>query len=384
MPTLGIRVRGTDDPEIDLRRRPSRPPSRSRRRTGGAAGAVLLIVVATGTLGAFPAVQVRGHVVEPTADSAALPAYAPDGASFLGGGGLPPATAAFTDPGLQTLGVPSTGVPGAVEQREARFTSAAPDQRAQVAVNTAMAQIGLPYVWGGDGPTNGDAGFDCSGLTTFAYAAAGVNLPRTAHTQYYAGPHVASGAPLQAGDLVFYGTPAKVHHVGMYIGDGKMVNAPTFGKPVQVAFYRWNGDDYLGATRPAATGETTSGLLPYAPAAPSTGTEETFTAPVAPAPTTTPTVTTAPATTAVTTTVAPTSTVPTTTVPATVPTTTVTSTRTATTSKTSTSATTSSTTPPPVTVTTTTTLTAPASGTAIEETSTTPTDEEPPPADPEG
>ena len=69
------------------------------------------------------------------------------------------------------------------EQREAQFTTALPDQRAQVAIRTVMAQIGLPYVWGGDGPTNGDAGFDCSGLTTFAYAAAGVSLPRTAHTQ---------------------------------------------------------------------------------------------------------------------------------------------------------------------------------------------------------
>ena len=174
------------------------------------------------------------------------------------------------------------------EQREAQFTTALPDQRAQVAISTAMAQIGLPYVWGGDGPTNGDAGFDCSGLTTFSYAAAGVSLPRTAHTQYYKGPHVPQGAALQPGDLVFYGTPAKVHHVGMYLGDGKMVNAPTFGKPVQTAFYRYSGDDYLGATRPAATGQTTSGLLPYAPAAPSTGTPETFPAPVAPAPTTVP------------------------------------------------------------------------------------------------
>ena len=143
-------------------------------------------------------------------------------------------------------------------------------------------------LWGGDGPTNGDSGFDCSGLTTFSYAAAGVGLPRTAHTQYYAGPHVPPGAALQPGDLVFYGTPARVHHVGMYIGDGKMANAPTFGKPVQVAFYRWTGDDYLGATRPAATGSTT-GLLPYAPPAPVTPSQpQDFPAPVAPAPTTEP------------------------------------------------------------------------------------------------
>ncbi len=142
-------------------------------------------------------------------------------------------------------------VPGA-QLRQAEFTTDAPDVRAAAAIRTALAQIGLPYVWGGNGPTNGDAGFDCSGLTTFSYASAGVSLPRTAHTQYNAGPHVPDGAPLQPGDLVFYGTTARVHHVGMYLGAGRMVNAPTFGKPVQVAFYRYRGDDYLGATRPAA------------------------------------------------------------------------------------------------------------------------------------
>jgi hypothetical protein len=276
VPKLGIRVRGTDRPETDLRLRPSRPPSRSRTRIGGAASAVLLIVFGTGTLGVLPVVQVQGHVINPAAASSTPNA---------------PLIGLEADP-IAGLG----DVPGAAlvadqttyEQREAQFTTALPDQRAQIAIHTAMAQIGLPYVWGGDGPTNGDAGFDCSGLTTFSYAAAGVSLPRTAHTQYYEGPHVPQGASLQPGDLVFYGTPAKVHHVGLYLGDGKMVNAPTFGKPVQTAFYRYSGDDYLGATRPAATGQTTSGLLPYAPAAPSTGTPETFPAPVAPAPTTEP------------------------------------------------------------------------------------------------
>ncbi|MDT7616289.1 MAG: hypothetical protein QOF00_3736 [Pseudonocardiales bacterium] len=147
--------------------------------------------------------------------------------------------------------------------REAAFTTDLPDGRARIAIATAMAQIGLPYVWGGDGPAAGDAGFDCSGLTHFAYAAATVTLPRTAHTQYYAGPHVPAGAPLQPGDLVFYGTAARVHHVGMYIGAGRMVNAPTFGEPARTAYYRWGGDDYLGATRPAASGVPGTGpLLP--------------------------------------------------------------------------------------------------------------------------
>ncbi|MFC4950907.1 C40 family peptidase [Pseudonocardia sp. GCM10023141] len=126
------------------------------------------------------------------------------------------------------------------------------DHRASVAVTTALAQLGLPYEWGGNGPAAGDAGFDCSGLTRFAYAATGIRLPRTAFGQFYAGPVVASGAPLLPGDLVFYGVAADVHHVGLYLGDGKMVNATMTGQPIKVSYYRWPGDDYFGATRPTA------------------------------------------------------------------------------------------------------------------------------------
>jgi cell wall-associated NlpC family hydrolase len=131
-------------------------------------------------------------------------------------------------------------------------TDAATEAAAAVAVAFATAQLGLPYVWGGNGPGNGDAGFDCSGLAHAAYVAAGIPTPRTAQTQYDAGPLLRTDAPLQPGDLVFYGTPARVHHVGIYVGGGKMINAPTFGRPVQLAGYRRPGDDYVGATRPAA------------------------------------------------------------------------------------------------------------------------------------
>lgn len=106
-------------------------------------------------------------------------------------------------------------------------------------------------MWGGNGPENGDRGFDCSGLTAFAYGKAGVVLPRTAHAQYRRGPRVPAGSPLRPGDLVFYGTVDKVHHVGLFVGQDRMVSAPTFGLPVQTSWYRWRGDDYLGATRPA-------------------------------------------------------------------------------------------------------------------------------------
>ncbi|MGW5054956.1 C40 family peptidase [Actinokineospora sp. NPDC004072] len=128
----------------------------------------------------------------------------------------------------------------------------APNAIALAAINYACGQRGLPYVWGGNGPDHGHAGFDCSGLTTAAYAAAGVPLPRTAQTQFNAGPRVPAGQPLLPGDLVFYGTPDKIHHVGLYLGDGKMINAPDFGQPVQIDNHRYNGDDYAGATRPAA------------------------------------------------------------------------------------------------------------------------------------
>lgn len=121
------------------------------------------------------------------------------------------------------------------------------------AINYACGMRGLPYVWGGDGPDGGHTGFDCSGLTKAAYAAAGITLPRTAQTQFDVGPRVPPGQPLLPGDLVFYGTPGNIHHVGLYIGAALMINAPTFGQPVQIDNYRYHGDDYAGATRPAAS-----------------------------------------------------------------------------------------------------------------------------------
>jgi cell wall-associated NlpC family hydrolase len=124
-----------------------------------------------------------------------------------------------------------------------------PNPAAVAAINYACGQRGLPYVWGGNGPDSGDAGFDCSGLTTAAYAAAGISLPRTAHTQYHATTRLTE-AELQPGDLVFYGNPnTKIHHVGLYIGDGQMIDAATFGKPVGVRPIRYRGDDFAGGGR---------------------------------------------------------------------------------------------------------------------------------------
>ena len=103
----------------------------------------------------------------------------------------------------------------------------APSGAAQAAVDTALAQVGDPYVWGASGPN----AFDCSGLTQYAYSVAGASLPHSSSSQARMGTPV-SRSELQPGDLVFFYSP--VSHVGMYIGNGQMVHASTAGKPVQV------------------------------------------------------------------------------------------------------------------------------------------------------
>jgi peptidoglycan DL-endopeptidase CwlO len=99
---------------------------------------------------------------------------------------------------------------------------------ARTAVDTAFAQLGDPYVWAAAGP---DA-FDCSGLVQYAYAGAGVRLPHSSRLQAQTGTPVPR-SQLQPGDLVFFYSP--VSHVGIYIGNGQMVHAPTSGDVVKVA-----------------------------------------------------------------------------------------------------------------------------------------------------
>jgi cell wall-associated NlpC family hydrolase len=131
-------------------------------------------------------------------------------------------------------------------------TGGAPPAAAQEAINYAEGQLGLPYEWDGSGPDHGDAGFDCSGLTQAAYEAAGLSLPHNAAQQYAVTPHVPPGQPLEPGDLVFFGTsPATIHHVGLYLGGGQMIDAPDYGIPVRIENYRES--DYLGASRPASS-----------------------------------------------------------------------------------------------------------------------------------
>ena len=128
------------------------------------------------------------------------------------------------------------------------------------AIATAKRWLGTRYAWGGGsltGPSMGwgiDAGvvgFDCSGLTRYAYAQAGITIPRQSTQQYAALPKVSS-ADLQPGDLVFYAfdtdSPSTIHHVAMYVGGGRMIEAPESGERVHLTAMRWGG--FIGAARP--------------------------------------------------------------------------------------------------------------------------------------
>lgn len=119
----------------------------------------------------------------------------------------------------------------------------APGPAAQTAIDAALNQLGTPYVWGGESP----GGFDCSGLTQWAFNQAGISLPRTASSQANAGTPV-QRSQLQPGDLVYFYSP--VTHIGIYIGDGKMVHAPTSGDVVKISSLD-SQSSYTGATRVA-------------------------------------------------------------------------------------------------------------------------------------
>ena len=116
----------------------------------------------------------------------------------------------------------------------------APAEGADAAIAEARRQLGKPYEWGGSGPDT----FDCSGLTSWAWRAGGERLSHSSRAQWSETSRV-SIDNLQPGDLLFYGDP--IHHVGIYIGDGQMIEAPETGKTVRIAtIYR---SDLVGAGR---------------------------------------------------------------------------------------------------------------------------------------
>ncbi len=99
-------------------------------------------------------------------------------------------------------------------------------------VKTARSFLGVPYRWGG---TDGDNGFDCSGLTMACYRLNGLNLPRVSRNQFQAGRWIPKHQ-LRKGDLVFFATNGgkRVSHVGIYIGKNRFIHAPSTGKTVRI------------------------------------------------------------------------------------------------------------------------------------------------------
>jgi cell wall-associated NlpC family hydrolase len=136
----------------------------------------------------------------------------------------------------------ATVTPGAGGTTSAVYTGTTATQAGK-AVAFAYSKLGCPYVFGGTGPCG--SGYDCSGLTQAAWAAAGVSIPRTSESQWAGLPHVSS---LQPGDIMVFNGAG---HVGIYIGNNQLIDAPHTGLDVEiVAFTGWYQSTYDGAVRP--------------------------------------------------------------------------------------------------------------------------------------
>lgn len=142
------------------------------------------------------------------------------------------------------------------DKASAAVASQGTDARIEAVIARAMSQVGTPYAWGGgdaNGPTKGirdggvadsfgdynKVGFDCSGLTLYAFSAAGISLPHYTGYQYNQGTKV-DPSEMKRGDLIFYG-PGGGQHVAIYLGDGTMVEAPESGSTVRVSPVRYGG-----------------------------------------------------------------------------------------------------------------------------------------------
>ena len=148
--------------------------------------------------------------------------------------GGPKAGTSSTAGGTTTVVVPSGSTSTSTSKPDPNVPATVPtppasNQKAALAVTAAMSQRGVRYVFGGGSPATG---FDCSGLTSWAWTQAGVLLPHNAAAQFALLPKVPIDQ-LQPGDLVFFGRD--LHHVGLYIGNGQMVHAPFGGRTVTVA-----------------------------------------------------------------------------------------------------------------------------------------------------
>ncbi|MBU3181002.1 C40 family peptidase [Clostridium psychrophilum] len=128
----------------------------------------------------------------------------------------------------ETLNISKPSSPTVNQTKENKDTVVTAKLSSNSVLAYASKFLGIPYVWGGTTPSGG---FDCSGFTKYVFARFGINLPRVSEDQQNVGTLI-SRSDLQPGDLVFFGTPA--HHVGIYVGNGKMINAPHTGAVIRI------------------------------------------------------------------------------------------------------------------------------------------------------
>ena len=224
-----------------------------RRAAAQAAGFLKAAVAAavgrqTGLVRAANAARTRlaAEAAGARASEAALAAAAGSGGPAVAPSiGVRPANVAAS----VLAGGPSGVAPGVFAPDWASDAGASAAQ-GNTAANWALSQLGKPYQWGAAGPGS----YDCSGLALQAWDRAGVRLLHWTGFQWVSGPHVPL-AGLRRGDLVFYAfnsaDPATIHHVGIYLGHGQMVDAPFTGSFVRIdSIYAFPG--LIGATRPAA------------------------------------------------------------------------------------------------------------------------------------
>ncbi|MGW2519642.1 NlpC/P60 family protein [Streptomyces sp. NPDC001617] len=121
--------------------------------------------------------------------------------------------------------------------------STAASSRAAAAFQAAQSKLGTPYVYGASGPSS----FDCSGLTSWAYAQAGVSIPRTSEAQANIGTRITSQSDLRVGDLVFFFND--LHHVGLYAGNGQILHAPRTGTVVRYESMSTIGGPFMFGVR---------------------------------------------------------------------------------------------------------------------------------------
>lgn len=181
-----------------------------------------------------------------TADSAAIGRLLPKGAGV--------------EPLVSLVSSGSAGATTGAAGAGSATSAAVPGTAVDTVLKAAMSRRGLPYVWGGDGPTS----FDCSGLVQWSFAQAGIVMPRVAADQARSGPAVPV-SELEPGDLLFYHTdptaPDYISHVSIYLGNGWMIQAPQPGMDVEVVPATF-GSEFAGAIRvsPAQAASVASGL----------------------------------------------------------------------------------------------------------------------------